>query len=211
MRPWCNQVARQAPDVVKKPVSRGSNPCGLISVFGEDMGIVVVRLGHRLPRDERITTHVALVSRAFGADGILYSGQQDVGLEKSVCRVAERWGGNFFIEYCPNVVSKLKKERKEALIIHLTMYGVEVDDVVSKLRDSMKEHSRVYVVVGGEKVPPEVYDIAHYNVAVTNQPHSEVAALAICLDRLVKRDKTSFENAKIEIIPTERGKKVVKK
>ena len=33
--------------------------------------ITVLRIGHRISRDKRITTHVALVARAFGADNIL--------------------------------------------------------------------------------------------------------------------------------------------
>jgi len=32
--------------------------------------------------------------------------------------------------------------------------------------------------VRAEKVPAEMYDLADWNVAVDNQPHSEVAALA---------------------------------
>ncbi len=32
--------------------------------------IEVVRIGQRLVRDDRVTTHVALVSRAFGAERI---------------------------------------------------------------------------------------------------------------------------------------------
>ena len=34
------------------------------------MVIEVVRIGQRLVRDDRVTTHVALVSRAFGAEKI---------------------------------------------------------------------------------------------------------------------------------------------
>ena len=48
------------------------------------MHISVLRLDHRLPRDERITTHVALVARAFGASEMIYTGQYDSGLEKSI-------------------------------------------------------------------------------------------------------------------------------
>ena len=33
--------------------------------------ITILRIGHRISRDKRITTHVALVARAFGADNIL--------------------------------------------------------------------------------------------------------------------------------------------
>ncbi|MEM4707281.1 MAG: hypothetical protein QXL47_01590, partial [Candidatus Anstonellales archaeon] len=58
--------------------------------------LLVFRLGHRLPRDERISTHVALVARAFGADGMYYSGQEDKGLEESIRKICEKWGGKFF-------------------------------------------------------------------------------------------------------------------
>ena len=34
------------------------------------MTIEVVRIGQRVVRDDRVTTHVALVSRAFGAEKI---------------------------------------------------------------------------------------------------------------------------------------------
>ena len=37
------------------------------------MVIEVVRIGQRVVRDDRVTTHVALVSRAFGADRIFMS------------------------------------------------------------------------------------------------------------------------------------------
>ena len=37
----------------------------------------VLRLGYRLGRDPRITTHLALVSRALGADRFLLAGDED--------------------------------------------------------------------------------------------------------------------------------------
>ena len=40
--------------------------------------INILRLGHRINRDKRITTHVALVSRAFGADKILIDTKDSV-------------------------------------------------------------------------------------------------------------------------------------
>ena len=36
--------------------------------------IVVLRLGHRIGRDARISTHCGLVARALGANKIIYSG-----------------------------------------------------------------------------------------------------------------------------------------
>jgi len=32
--------------------------------------VIVIRYGHRPARDQRMTTHIALIARALGADGI---------------------------------------------------------------------------------------------------------------------------------------------
>nr|MBP8685443.1 tRNA (cytidine(56)-2'-O)-methyltransferase [Methanomassiliicoccales archaeon] len=58
--------------------------------------ITVLRLGHRPERDKRITTHVALTARAFGARRIVVS-TKDAGLEESVRDVVMRFGGDFEI------------------------------------------------------------------------------------------------------------------
>ncbi|MEM3170304.1 MAG: tRNA (cytidine(56)-2'-O)-methyltransferase, partial [Candidatus Nitrosotenuis sp.] len=84
-----------------------------------------------------------------------------------------------------------------------------VNDVQEKLRNE----DEILVVVGAEKVPREVYDYADYNVAVGNQPHSEVSALAIILDRIQngKQFDIKYNNARLEIIPSKKGKKVIAK
>ncbi|MHC1589292.1 MAG: RNA methyltransferase, partial [Methermicoccaceae archaeon] len=59
------------------------------------------------------------------------------------------------------------------------------------------------------KVPREVYELSDYNVAVGNQPHSEVAALAVMLDRLLPHaTERTFEDAMLEIEPSN-GEKLV--
>ncbi len=176
------------------------------------MEIHVLRLGHRLPRDERITTHVALVSRAFGAEKITYSGQHDGSLEKTVAAIAKNWGGTFPIKYSKNFLNIIKDYKKQDFTIaHLTMYGLPLPEVEQKL----KTNGKVLVVVGAERVPKEVYELADFNIAVTSQPHSEVAALAILLDRLQKGKELerSFDRnfkGKIKIKPNEKGKTVEK-
>ena len=52
--------------------------------------ITVLRLGHRPGRDRRVTTHVALVARAFGADKVLVS-TRDVALERTVRAVVRKF------------------------------------------------------------------------------------------------------------------------
>ncbi len=77
-------------------------------------------------------------------------------------------------------------------------------------RESVQEEARVLVVVGAEKVPYEVFEAADWNVAVSNQPHSEVAALALFLDYLQegRELRAKFEGAELEVVPKRRGKAV---
>lgn len=186
------------------------------------MTLYVLRLGHRLPRDERISTHVALVARAFGADGIIYTGQHDGGLESSVSRIAEHWGGPFSIRYEKNPLKVIRDRKADGyVLIHLTMYGLPLAEVLGSPSWVLcfgpkpnPSHTKLLVVVGGEQVPGEIYAVADYNVAVTSQPHSEVAALAVFLDRLnggkaLEREWDGRFRGKIKIVPGEKGKKTV--
>ena len=165
--------------------------------------ITVLRMGHRLARDKRITTHVALVARAFGADKIIID-TKDEKTEKNIRSICKRFGGDFEIETGVDY-KKIIKQWKGA-IVHLTMYGEELDKSINKIN----KKKDLLVIVGAEKVPPQIYDMADFNVSVGNQPHSEVAALAIFLDRYASGRwiKKKF-NGKIEILPSNRGKKVV--
>jgi len=171
--------------------------------------IAVLRLGHRPERDKRITTHVALTARAFGADKIIISAEEDEHVRESVEDVVRRWGGPFEITFDPRWKKILREWR--GTIVHLTMYGTHIDDAMPKLKEELRAGRDLLIVVGAEKVPREVYELAHYNVAVGNQPHSEVAALAVFLDRLLDGEglRKSFDNARLKIIPQERGKKVI--
>jgi tRNA (cytidine56-2'-O)-methyltransferase len=64
--------------------------------------------------------------------------------------------------------------------------------------------------VGAEKVPVEMYDLADWNVAVGGQPHSEVAALAVFLDRLFQGEELELEfDGGLKIVPSSRGKQVI--
>jgi tRNA (cytidine56-2'-O)-methyltransferase len=167
-----------------------------------DMNVIVLRLGHRYIRDKRISTHVALVARAFGANGIVMSAR-DESVEESVRKITERWGGDFFVA-CEDWKKFIKSWN--GIIVHLTMYGIPIDETVKEIRKAKKD---VLVVVGSEKVPGEIFKLANYNVAVGNQPHSEVAALAIFLDRFFggKELKKKFEG-KMKILPSKDSKKV---
>ncbi|MCD6398751.1 MAG: tRNA (cytidine(56)-2'-O)-methyltransferase [Candidatus Aenigmarchaeota archaeon] len=167
--------------------------------------IKVLRLSHRLGRDVRISTHVGLVSRAFGADGIIYSGQRDKKMMESIEMVKNEWGGPFNVKYEKNWKDIIKKF--DGVIIHLTMYGIPIENEIEEIRKKTSKKN-VLIVVGGEKVPGEIYEEADYNIAITNQPHSEVAALGIFLHEYFHGKYRKFKDAKNEIIPQEHGKKL---
>lgn len=181
----------------------------MISQLKAFMEILVLRLSHRIPRDERISTHVCLVARAFGANSIVYSGQHDSSLEASVSKICENWGGTFPITYEKNAIKHIKECKKSGyVILHLTMYGMPLPE---KLAD-VKKAEKLLIIVGSEQVPGEVYDLADFNIAITNQPHSEVAALAIILDRLMNGKELENHDfgGKIKIKPSEKGKKIIR-
>ncbi|MCE4617009.1 MAG: tRNA (cytidine(56)-2'-O)-methyltransferase [Desulfurococcales archaeon] len=170
--------------------------------------VYVLRLGHRPERDKRITTHVALVARAFGASGFLLSGICDPNVIQTLTRTLKQWGGSMEIACVEKPKEYVRTwKRLGGEVIHLTMYGLPVDEIISKIQVSSKDK---LVIVGSEKVDPFYYEEADYNIAIGNQPHSEVAALAVFLDRLYKGRQlyTYFSDAKLNIIPHPRGKHV---
>lgn len=171
--------------------------------------IEVLRIGQRLVRDDRVTTHVALVSRAFGASRI-FMNEINPEIKQTLDRVNKSWGSDFQIEYIENWRNLLKSKKKEGVkIVHLTMYGENINSVQKKI----SQENHILIVVGAEKVPRDVYENADYNVAVGNQPHSEISALAIVLDRIQngKQFDVKFDDARLQIIPSEKGKNVVSK
>ncbi len=164
--------------------------------------VAVLRLGHRRERDKRVTTHVALVARAFGANSILIS-ERDAELESTIRDVVSRFGGDFTIVTGVNWRNLIREWR--GTTVHLTMYGEPLEDAIVNIAGG-----DFLVVVGAEKVPGEVFKLADHNIAVGSQPHSEVAALAIFLDRISKGEwaRLDFGGERV-IIPSKEGKIVI--
>ena len=167
--------------------------------------IAVLRIGHRIKRDKRITTHVALVSRAFSADKIFID-TKDKKIEENLRSTCSRFGGDFKIYTGVNKY-KIIKDWK-GTIVHLTMYGDELDKSIKKIN----KKKDLLIIVGAEKVPAKIYELADFNISIGNQPHSEVAALGLFLDKYTQGKWKNIEfNGKIQILPSNKGKKVISK
>lgn len=169
------------------------------------MTVVVLRIGHRPTRDMRITTHVGMTARALGADG-MFLAADDPKIKESIDKVVCRWGGDFFVRVGVDWKKEIKQWKENGgMVVHLTMYGLNLPDAIAETRGR-----DLMIVVGAEKVPASLYDLADLNIAVGNQPHSEVAALALVLDHLQAGNELykDFTGGERKIIPTRSGKHV---
>jgi len=169
--------------------------------------VYVLRLGHRRERDKRVTMHVFLTARALSASGAIYSGDKDENLERRIQSFVDSWGGPFEVKYEENWKKVIEEWKKKGAVCHLTMYGININDCLHRVpRDK-----DLLVIVGSQKVSGEIFQLADFNIAIGNQPHSEVAALALFLDKLFKGKgiKEDFKDAKMKVVPQEKGKKVI--
>jgi tRNA (cytidine56-2'-O)-methyltransferase len=169
--------------------------------------VTVLRLGHRPGRDERMTTHVGLTARALGADRVVMAGSASSRTD-TIVDITDRFGGPFDVETTDEPKRYIRDF--EGAVVHLTMYGESIQDVEGDVR-AAHDDSPLLVVVGAEKVSFEVYERADWNVGVTNQPHSEVASLAVFLDRLYEGSELDreWEDADRVVVPKATGKRVV--
>ncbi len=169
--------------------------------------IVVLRYGHRHVRDYRVTSHCCLVARAFGADKIEVVGEKDQSILDTVNGMNSRWGHGADVEFHDDWKGRLMHYKGLGFTsVHLTMYGIPTQQVEVEIAKKEK----LLIIIGSQKVEREVYERADYNVSVTLQPHSEIAALAVFMDRLQGGEELSkvLPGAKIEVEPVNKGKKV---
>jgi len=163
----------------------------------------VLRIGHRPERDKRVTTHVALTSRAFGASR-MYLSKPDSRVVTTINDVVAKFGGDFEIEPLSNPKKFVKNWKGQ--IVHLTMFGLPLEDFEDKL---MEEQSPILFIVGAEKVPPWTFEYADYNISIGNQPHSEVSALAIILSRLNGNCGAQKFDGPLQVIPSGDHRKMI--
>ena len=161
--------------------------------------VSIFRMDHREFRDQRITTHLALTSRALGAREFYYTGDKDPNLEDSVNDVSSRWGGDFDVEYVERASAFIRNWK--GIIVHLTMYGEPFENTLKTLETVPEED--LLIVAGGPKVPRFVYEHADFNTSIGWQPHSEVTAVGILLYKMFGEQYLyhEYSDAKMKIQP----------
>jgi len=173
--------------------------------------VEVLLIGQRLVRDDRVTTHVALVSRAFGAARIFMT-EVNPEIRGTVQSINETWGGRFEVMYVDSWRPVIREKKQSgSLILHLSMYDEPINSIQKELQQKLQAGRNILIVVGAEKVPRDVYRYADYNISIGNQPHSEIGALAVLLDRIydgVQFD-AEFAGARRKIVASKTGKNVI--
>jgi tRNA (cytidine56-2'-O)-methyltransferase len=170
--------------------------------------IVILRIGHRVFRDSRVTSHVCLTARALGADGVIIADQEDKVVESTIRDVTQRFGGPFQVTSgIPWRKSIREWKESGGRIVHLTAYGLPMPKLMPQIKESKAD---LLVVVGSEKMPGEIFKTADWNVSVTSQPMSEVGALAVFLDWYHQHGEfdREFSEAQIRIVPSRNGKEI---
>lgn len=155
-----------------------------------------------------------MTARAFGASEFILADVKDEGIKVSVEKMVKQWGGPFAFKMGLPWRDAVKEwKEKNGVVVHLTVYGenIQTSDVLQRVRATGKN---VLVIVGSQKVPGAFYSekISDFNLAVGNQPHSEVSSLAIFLDRFFegKGLQKRFKDWKIKVEPSTRGKHVIR-
>ncbi len=133
----------------------------------------------------------------------MYLHPPDPELAARVAAVVADWGGDFEVVGAPEWRAVVRAA--QGPVVHLTMYGRPLESALPRLAGA----TDLLLVVGGAKVPSDLYRLADLNVAVGHQPHSEVAALAVALARLLGVPGPGrWDRARLAVVPRARGKRV---
>ena len=129
-------------------------------------------------------------------------------MESTIRDVTDRFGGPFEIQSGRPWKQAVRQWRATGgRVVHLTAYGLPLPKMLHEIQDVK---GNLLVVVGSEKMPGEIFKLADWNISVTNQPMSEVAALAIFLDwfKQHREFEHEFSKAQVHIVPSKSGKEV---
>jgi len=143
--------------------------------------VVVLRWGHRLQRDARLTTHVVLTARALGASGLILSDIKDKRIKETVEKVIKKWDIQ-----TSDTLKRIKASEKDILVV-IGSQKVPKEFFSRSVSD--------FNLAIGNQPHSECASLAMFLDRFFEG------------EELTK----SFENARIRITPQKRGKKLARK
>src|SRR2546430_9573463 len=100
--------------------------------------IFILRIGHRVFRDSRVTTHVCLTARALGANGVIIPDQEDKVVESTIRDVTNRFGGPFDFQSGKPWKQAVRDWRAiGGRIVHLKAYGPPIPQKMAEIQDTV--------------------------------------------------------------------------
>lgn len=150
-----------------------------------------------------VMTDICMTSRAFGASKISFTCNEDRKVANAVGKISDAWGGKFAISFNADY-KKMMSNSPNYKKIFLTQYGLPVQ----KVNHSLRTYKNIMVIVSlTDALAQRLIDAADFNVSITTQPHSSVSAIAVFLHTYFngRENAMQFENAKMKVIPMERG------
>lgn len=139
---------------------------------------------------------------------MIIADRRDKMVEATVQDVTKRFGGHFDVQGGVPWRQAIRDWKKAGdRVVHLTAYGLPLPKMITEIQESAND---LMVIIGSEKMPGKVFKLADWNVSVTNQPMSEVAALAIFLDWYKQHDEfdRAFPGAEVRIIPSQDRRRI---
>ncbi|MGI0133562.1 MAG: tRNA (cytidine(56)-2'-O)-methyltransferase [Candidatus Micrarchaeaceae archaeon] len=161
--------------------------------------ITVLSIGER---DRRIRINLCLTARAFGADKAIFIGKKDASIARHMSAVNEKWGGDFKVEFAPNVAGVIKPLTKYKKV-YLTMYGMPLRQVAYTL----KTYKNILLIITQKEHDTALSGMADYSVSITTQPHAQVTSVAVFLHEFFSGRELAvqFPNAKYKVVPDQKG------
>ncbi|MEM3841088.1 MAG: hypothetical protein QXN59_00100 [Candidatus Micrarchaeaceae archaeon] len=146
---------------------------------------------------------ICLTARALGASSAVFtiSNPQLISrLKRSCSVVAKKWGGNFSVQFTSNWKGYLES-RRNYKTVHLTRYGIPVQKRLYTLRS----YKNIIIAISTTKELKSMCTVADFNISITSQPHSSIAAMAIFLNQYFAGRELSlnFSNAKFKVLPSQ--------
>ncbi|MDE1832845.1 MAG: tRNA (cytidine(56)-2'-O)-methyltransferase [Candidatus Micrarchaeota archaeon] len=157
--------------------------------------------------DYRVRLNMCLTARAFGAAKIVFIGRRDGRISKYIARLNSKWGGMFKVDFSSNAGNTIRSFSKYKKI-YLTMFGTPLKQVEYML----KTYKNILLIVTARDWEGQLAKLTDFNVSITNQPHAQVASIAIFLHEFFNGRELAiqFQNAKYKAIPKPKGAQIRK-
>ncbi len=161
--------------------------------------IVVLAIGK--PKYESMVD-ICLTARALGASSVVLtssSHEMNSKLKRFCSFITNKWGGSFSAQFTSNWKNYMHSKTNYKTV-YLTRYGIPIQ----KQQYSIRSYKNILLIISTDKEMPELNKLSDFNISITAQPHSSIAAMAIFLNTYYAGRELSlnFSKAQYKVVPS---------